>query len=213
MAMGQIGAKTPGADGKPSSSAKDGGAGKPGSKASSTTAGSERRAETAAGPVAHPLMNKWVFWWRPPISKTQGFVDYEKTLRPMCHCTTVEDFFAVYSHLKSPSGLPTMSEYHFFKFGIRPIWEDDVNKKGGKWVVRLKKGVVDRYWEDLILALIGEQFGDAGDEVCGAVANVRNGEDVLSIWTRNDGGRVIKIRFVLRRPLSSFFLPYKLPHN
>lgn len=151
--------------------------------------------------MAHPLMNKWVFWWRPPISKSQGFVDYEKTLRPMCHCTTVEEFFAVYSHLKNPSGLPTMSEYHFFKFGIRPIWEDDVNKKGGKWVVRLKKGVVDRYWEDLILALIGEQFGDAGEEVCGAVANVRNGEDVLSIWTRNDGGRVIKIRFVCAVPL------------
>lgn len=188
MAMGQIGAKTPGAD--KSSAGKQLGA-----KLSSAAIGADKKAEgMAAGPVSHPLMNKWVFWWRPPISKSQGFVDYEKTLRPMCYCDTVEDFFSVYSHLKNPSKLPTMSEYHFFKFGIRPIWEDDVNKKGGKWVVRLKKGVVDRYWEDLILALIGEQFGDAGDEVCGAVANVRNGEDVLSIWTRNDGGRVIKIR-------------------
>lgn len=189
MAMGQVGAKTPGTEKAP------GGVGKVASKGSSPAAG-EKKAEVAAGPVSHPLMNKWVFWWRPPISKSQGFVDYEKTLRPMCHCSTVEEFFAVYAHLKNPSKLPTMSEYHFFKFGIRPIWEDDVNKKGGKWVVRLKKGVVDRYWEDLILALIGEQFGDAGEEVCGAVANVRNGEDVLSIWTRNDGGRVIKIRSV-----------------
>lgn len=194
MAMGQVGAKAPGAavDKFPGRDA----AGRPAGKAPSPAAGADKRGEVAAGPVSHPLMNKWVFWWRPPISKSQGFVDYEKTLRPMCHCDTVEDFFAVYTHLKNPSKLPTMSEYHFFKYGIRPIWEDDVNKKGGKWVVRLKKGVVDRYWEDLVLALIGEQFGDAGEEVCGAVANVRNGEDVLSIWTRNDGGRVIKIRYV-----------------
>ncbi|SPN97620.1 related to CDC33 - translation initiation factor eIF4E [Cephalotrichum gorgonifer] len=193
-AMGQVGAKTPSADKNP---AKDSG------KLAAASSGTEKRSETtAAGPVSHPLVNKWVFWWRPPISKSQGFVDYEKTLRPMCHCGTVEEFFDVYSHLKNPSKLPTMSEYHFFKFGIRPIWEDDVNKKGGKWVVRLKKGVVDRYWEDLILALIGEQFGDAGDEVCGAVANVRNGEDVISIWTRNDGGRVIKIRETMKRILN-----------
>jgi len=195
--MGQIGAKNTGSD--KSSGGKEA-PGKVASKAPSMTSISEKKtgvvaaSAPAAAPAVHPLMNKWVFWWRPPISKSQGFIDYEKTLRPMCHCNTVEEFFEVYSHLKHPSKLPTMSEYHFFKFGIRPIWEDDVNKKGGKWVVRLKKGVVDRYWEDLILALIGEQFGDAGEEVCGAVASVRNGEDIISIWTRNDGGRVIKIR-------------------
>ncbi|PKS07964.1 hypothetical protein jhhlp_006576, partial [Lomentospora prolificans] len=198
FAMGQIGAKPVGPD-KPSGKEA---AGKADSKTPSVGSISEKKTGTALAPVPHPLMNKWVFWWRPPISKSQGFIDYEKTLRAMCHCTTVEEFFEVYSHLKHPSKLPTMSEYHFFKFGIRPIWEDDVNKKGGKWVVRLKKGVVDRYWEDLILALIGEQFGDAGEEVCGAVASVRNGEDIISIWTRNDGGRVIKIRETMKHILN-----------
>lgn len=62
--------------------------------------------------------------------------------------------------------------------------------------MRLKKGVADRYWEDLLLAIVGDQFAEAGEEVCGAVLSVRSGEDVLSVWTRIDGGRNIKIRYI-----------------
>jgi translation initiation factor 4E len=115
---------------------------------------------------------------------------------------TAEEFFAVYQHMKRPSTLPLVSDYHLFKKGIRPVWEDDENKRGGKWIVRLKKGVSDRYWEDLVLAIVGDQFAEASDEVCGAVLSVRNGEDILSIWTRNDGGRVLKIRETMKRILS-----------
>ena len=90
-----------------------------------------------------------------------------------------------------------MSDYHLFKDGIRPIWEDDDNKHGGKWILRLKKGVADRYWEDILLALIGDQFVETSEEICGVVLSVRNGEDILSIWSRDERGRVLKIRYVL----------------
>ena len=104
--------------------------------------------------------------------------------------------------MRRPSTLPTVSDYHFFKEGIRPVWEDDENRRGGKWIMRLKKGVADRYWEDLILAMIGDQFAEASEEVCGAIVSVRSGEDVFSIWTKNDGGRNIKIRETIKRILA-----------
>ncbi|KAK2935727.1 Translation Initiation factor eIF- 4e [Fusarium oxysporum f. sp. vasinfectum] len=135
-------------------------------------------------------------------SGAHGFIEYEKTLHEIATVRTGEEFWEIYRHLKRPSTLPVVSDFHLFKKGIRPIWEDDVNKKGGKWVVRMKKGVADRYWEDLILSLIGDQFADAGDDVCGAVLSVRNGEDILSIWTRTDGGRVIKIRETMKHVLN-----------
>ena len=145
----------------------------------------------------HPLRDAWSFWYRPPISKAHGYIEYENTLHGIATAHTAEEFWEIYSHLKRPSSLPVVSDYHMFKKDIRPIWEDDVNRKGGKWVVRMKKGVADRYWEDLLLSLIGDQFGDAGEDVCGAVLSMRNGEDILSIWTRTDGGRVLKIRYVI----------------
>lgn len=143
----------------------------------------------------HPLRSSWSFWYRPPIPKNVT-IPYEDTVHGIASCDTVEDFWAIYRHLKYPSTLTPVSDYHLFKKGIRPIWEDEENRKGGKWVVRLKKGVADRYWENLMLALIGDQFGEAGEEVCGAVMSVRNGEDIISIWTASSEGKVLKIRQV-----------------
>jgi translation initiation factor 4E len=150
---------------------------------------------TSSGPLdpsaPWPLKYTWVIWYRPPTPKNS---DYEKSTKPLCRMSTAQDFWKVFAHLNRPSVLPTVSDYHFFKEGIRPVWEDDENKRGGKWIMRLKKGVADRYWEELLMALIGDQFVEAADEVCGFVLSVRSGEDVFSIWTKNDGGRNIKIR-------------------
>lgn len=159
---------------------------------------SEANASASSHPLqSHLLKDAWSFWYRPPISKAHGYIEYEQTLHGIATVRTVEEFWEIYSYLKRPSSLPVVSDYHLFKKDIRPIWEDDINRKGGKWVVRMKKGVADRFWENLLLALIGDQFGDAGEEVCGAVLSVRNGEDILSIWTKTDGGRVLKIRYVV----------------
>ena len=35
-------------------------------------------------------------------------------------------------------------------------------------MIRLKKGLASFYWEEIVLAIIGEQF-DVGNEICGAV--------------------------------------------
>ncbi len=148
--------------------------------------------------ISWPLKHAWVIHYRPPTSKNS---DYEKSMKPLCRIDSAQAFWAVYSHLKRPSALPTVSDYHFFKDGIRPVWEDEENKHGGKWIMRLKKGVADRYWEDLLLAMIGDQFAEASEEVCGAVVSVRSGEDVFSIWTKNDGGRNVKIRETIKRVL------------
>ncbi|OJD32986.1 eukaryotic translation initiation factor 4e-4 [Diplodia corticola] len=149
--------------------------------------------------VPAPLKYTWVIWYRPPTSKNS---DYEKSTVKMLRMSTAQDFVKVFRHLKRPSMLPTVSDYHFFKDGIRPVWEDEENKKGGKWIMRLKKGVADRYWENLLMALIGNEFMEAGEEVCGAVVSVRSGEDVFSVWTKNDGGRNVKIRETIKRVLA-----------
>jgi translation initiation factor 4E len=145
-----------------------------------------------------PLKYTWVVWYRPPTAKN---VDYEKSIVSICKFGIAQDFWKVYAHLKRPSSLPSVSDYHIFKQGIRPVWEDDENKKGGKWIMRLKKGVADRYWEYLLQAVVGDQFMDAGDEFCGFVVSVRSGEDVFSIWTKSDGVKNIKIRDTIKRVL------------
>lgn len=110
--------------------------------------------------------------------------NYEKSIKEIGNFKTVEGFWKIYNHLIRPNDLPNTMDYLLFKKGIKPMWEDPANKKGGKWIVRIPKGTASRYWEDLVLAIIGEQF-DVGNEICGAVISVRFNEDIISLWNRN----------------------------
>ncbi|KAJ1964394.1 hypothetical protein IWQ62_002943 [Dispira parvispora] len=150
----------------------------------------------------HPLQYTWVFWFmhRAPGQK---ITNYESGMKRIASFSSIEDFWAVYSHLRRPHELPTISDYHLFKQGVRPVWEDDVNKNGGKWIVRLKKGIASRYWESLILAVIGDQF-DVGDDICGVVLSIRNSEDILSVWNKSaQNGKInLTIRDTIKRVLN-----------
>ena len=64
------------------------------------------------------------------------------------------------------------------------MWEDEANKNGGRWVIRVSKGYANKLWEDLILALIGEQFTHEND-VNGIIVQVKQVGDQISIWNRN----------------------------
>ena len=63
-------------------------------------------------------------------------------------------------------------------------------------MVRLKKGLASRLWEEVVLAMIGEQF-DVGHEICGAVVSVRTNEDIISVWNKSadNAEATAKIRF------------------
>ena len=100
---------------------------------------------------------------------------------------TVEEFWAVYSHMKRLSNIPTGYDYHMFIDRTKPMWEDPVNRSGGKWLIRLKKGVIQILWERLVIAVIRGAFTEDlfGDAITGCVASCRNGEDVISIWNKD----------------------------
>lgn len=52
--------------------------------------------------------------------------------------------------MKRPKDLPFNSDLHLFRLGVKPVWEDEANERGGKWMVRLRKGIVSRLWEHLV---------------------------------------------------------------
>ena len=64
------------------------------------------------------------------------------------------------------------------------MWEDLQCKDGGKWGVRIPKTHTNKYWEDLCLALIGDQFTDE-NEVNGVVLQLRAKDDQIHIWNRS----------------------------
>lgn len=52
--------------------------------------------------------------------------------------------------------MPIGTFLHFFIDGVKPLWEDDACKDGGRWTIKLPKSHTAKYWEELLLGLVGE---------------------------------------------------------
>ena len=78
-------------------------------------------------------------------------------------------------------------DYSMFKQGIRPMWEDDANKNGGRWLINLERkqrqSDLDHFWLEILLCMIGEGFNEYSDDICGAVVNIRGKMDKIAVWT------------------------------
>ncbi|CAN0436623.1 unnamed protein product [Lampetra planeri] len=135
--------------------------------------------------MKHPLENRWALWF----FKNDKTKSWQANLRLISKVDTVEDFWALYNHIQVASHLLSGCDYSLFKDGIEPMWEDEQNKRGGRWLVTLSKGQrhsdLDRVWLETLLCLIGEAFDDHSDNVCGAVVNIRGKGDKIAVWTRD----------------------------
>ncbi|XP_065172472.1 eukaryotic translation initiation factor 4E-1A-like isoform X2 [Atheta coriaria] len=134
--------------------------------------------------IKHPLQNKWTLWY----FENDRTNTWEKNQKVIASFDTVEDFWSLYNHIKLASELRQGCDYSLFKHGVRPMWEDETNKRGGRWLISLDRkqrgNDLDRFWLDIILCLIGEAFENS-DDVCGAVVNIRSKGDKIGIWTKN----------------------------
>jgi translation initiation factor 4E len=132
--------------------------------------------------IKHPLQNAWTLWF----FKNDKTKQWEENQREIITFTTVEDFWALYNHIELASRLAAGCDYSLFKEGIKPMWEDERNKKGGRWLINLDKkqraSCLDNFWLEVMLCLIGESFDGESVLVNGAVVNVRNRGDKISMW-------------------------------
>lgn len=88
------------------------------------------------------------------------------------------------------------------------MWEDPINKSGGRWLINVKKvyNNTDEFWLELVsckpnklsicspillqlLCLIGEGFDEYNDYVCGAFVVIKRSQDRIGIWTKEASNR------------------------
>jgi translation initiation factor 4E len=97
-------------------------------------------------PGDHRLQSSYTLWFsRKPAGK-QAQNNFEQNLKLIATFASCEQFWKIYSHLVRPDDLQSPADFHVFKEGIKPMWEDEANRFGGKWIVRLRKGLSSRCW-------------------------------------------------------------------
>lgn len=147
----------------------------------------------------------WLFR-KEQMLKMKESQNYEDMLELIGSFDSVEKFWAIYSHLKRPSDLPSVN-LSVFRKGIKPLWEDEANKKGGKFIIRVKKGISSHIWEALLLAVVGNQLGVGPDEICGVTISIRSpGFNIVTLWIRTSDNMTKiqrmkqRMRFLLEIP-------------
>ena len=141
------------------------------------------------------------------VSDADPTTNYASSIIKIGSFDSAEGFFGLYDHLQKPSSPSCVgTDYHLFREGVTPTWEDSHNKNGGKWIIRLRKGdgrLSSLYWEELLLAIIGEKFGDLTDHISGAVVSIRSNDDIISLWNvdANDQTANNEMRDIIRETL------------
>jgi len=103
---------------------------------------------------------------------------------------SVLSFWRFYSWMKKPSELEPGTNLYVFREDLHPMWE--TFPQGGCWIIRFHKenasnGIIDRVWEELLIAVLGEQFRTP--ELVGVSLSTRQSSNkvshIISLWNRD----------------------------
>lgn len=103
-----------------------------------------------------PFKYAWSFYH----DKHSTSANYEGRLTLMMeNIITIKPFWEVFNQFPL-AALKMKDSVHFFKRGVKPVWEDPRNINGGSWTFRVPKDKSDEFWKETLLLAVGEQFAD-----------------------------------------------------
>ncbi|KAL8827674.1 MAG: hypothetical protein Q9170_006919 [Blastenia crenularia] len=113
-----------------------------------------------------PFRYAWVFYHEKnlpapdPSTPSSTTTAYEDRLTTMLeNIITIKTFWELVNTFPLQN-LKMKDSIHFFKRGVRPVWEDPRNVEGGAWTFRVSKSVSGDFWVEVLLLAVGEQFSD-----------------------------------------------------
>jgi len=135
------------------------------------------------------LHREWVLWYDNPKMAAPDS-QWKDNLHKCGTFSTAEGFWQIFNNVIPASSLTCNGNYHIFRRGILPMWEDPENMNGGKFVLTMPKrdskaGKCDEWWLYTVLAVIGETMDMTGDEICGAVVSIRKSQDKIALWLKS----------------------------
>lgn len=159
-----------------------------------------------------PLVHSWDFWHdrqsrgqsapsnqakaelfnNPSGDKSQPRPKYEDRLMHLTTISDVRGFWEMFNNFDI-AALPLRDSVHLFHKGVKPVWEDARNARGGSWTFRVPKEKAADFWREVCMMAIGEQLQEAVktqrktfvDDICGVGLSVRFTSILVQIWNRD----------------------------
>jgi hypothetical protein len=112
---------------------------------------------------APPLVHTWEFWHdRQDRQDSTPKEEYSSRLVKLHTVSDVRAFWELFNNFPI-STLPLRDSIHLFHLGVKPVWEDPRNVRGGAWTFRIKKDVDlgQEFWKSVAMLAVGETLQGA----------------------------------------------------
>lgn len=167
---------------------------------------------------------KWLFWAEkgqqaPPKDKSATSEEYASRPKPLGdQIISVKEFYQHFNNIPVEN-LKLRDSIHLFHLGVKPVWEDPRNAKGGAWYFKIPKDHAEQFWHEMCLLAVGDVLQGAvetkrasfNDDICGISYSVRWNAVQIAVWNRdadNQAGREKLLAIILDK-LSDELRPKK----
>lgn len=114
------------------------------------------------------LKREWSLWY----FESETGKSWVQCFHEVAACKSIEEFWILFNSIKLPTEIDEGCNYALFESGVRPMWEDEHNRNGGRWIITLEKRIdsdeVNRLWLDTLLLIIEEQHSGS-PSICGVI--------------------------------------------
>ena len=124
--------------------------------------------------------SKWNLWYHH--SQNNWRIEGYKNIFII---NNIKDYWDLHNNIYKIGGI---NNQHFFlmRDGIDPIWEDENNKNGGCWSIKLSSDKSYDLWEKLSLYIVGESLIKDTLNINGlSICLKNNTTSVIKIWNNN----------------------------
>jgi hypothetical protein len=105
--------------------------------------------------------HKWMFWAEkgqqaPAKDKPAPSEEYASRPKPLGdQIISVKEFYQHFNNIPVES-LKLRDSIHLFHLGVKPVWEDPRNTRGGAWYFKIPKDQAAQFWHEMCLLAVGD---------------------------------------------------------
>jgi hypothetical protein len=105
--------------------------------------------------------HKWMFWAEKgqqttPKDKSAQSEEYASRPKPLGdQIISVKEFYQHFNNIPVES-LKLRDSIHLFHLGVKPVWEDPRNTRGGAWYFKIPKENAAQFWHEMCLLAVGD---------------------------------------------------------
>jgi len=123
--------------------------------------------------IKHLLQETWVLWY----TKYEPHKKWEDCIKKVIEISSIEDFIHFFKHKKYRIVIPNGGDLLFFKKGITPEWDSDINKNGGCWLLFFEKDIQSLISNEVVSGKAGSNEVVNGRVGSNEVVNCKAGSD------------------------------------